>query len=290
MSRRRKKESGPDELFKFLVGVPWWVGPILAALVFIGFRAILPAILSSSVDPTDAGMKTFTTTLTTLSQKFAPIASLGVIFIWGIAEVKKFADRRRLDRQTGLESIGDLSWREFEGLTAEALRRQGYDVEVTGNPAGDGGVDVVARRKGQTTLVQCKHWKTWKVDVKIVRELRGVMAAERAEYGIIVTYGAFTADAEAFAKENRITLIGGNDLVQMIRSVQRKSRVPVGAAEALAAGERPQPTATVVSQEAPSCPRCGTAMRLRTSKRGANAGSQFWGCPRFPACQGTRPI
>jgi hypothetical protein len=38
----------------------------------------------------------------------------------------------------------------------------------------------------------------------------------------------------------------------------------------------------------PTCPSCGQPMRLRTSKRGANAGSQFWGCSTYPACQGTR--
>jgi len=29
-------------------------------------------------------------------------------------------------------------------------------------------------------------------------------------------------------------------------------------------------------------------MVLRTSKRGANAGTQFWGCSTYPTCQGTR--
>ena len=36
------------------------------------------------------------------------------------------------------------------------------------------------------------------------------------------------------------------------------------------------------------CPSCGQPMILRTSKRGANAGSQFWGCSTYPACKGTR--
>lgn len=26
-----------------------------------------------------------------------------------------------------------------------------------------------------------------------------------------------------------------------------------------------------------------------TAKKGANAGSQFWGCPEYPACHATRP-
>ena len=34
------------------------------------------------------------------------------------------------------------------------------------------------------------------------------------------------------------------------------------------------------------CPRCGDEMELRTAKKGANAGKQFWGCTRFPQCRG----
>ena len=37
---------------------------------------------------------------------------------------------------------------------------------------------------------------------------------------------------------------------------------------------------------APSCPKCGSTMVSRAVKRGANAGSTIWGCPRYPACRG----
>jgi ssDNA-binding Zn-finger/Zn-ribbon topoisomerase 1 len=38
----------------------------------------------------------------------------------------------------------------------------------------------------------------------------------------------------------------------------------------------------------PACPDCGAEMRLRTARRGKNAGGQFWGCSRYPECKGTR--
>lgn len=41
--------------------------------------------------------------------------------------------------------------------------------------------------------------------------------------------------------------------------------------------------------EAPSCPRCGRSMVMKQAKRGASAGSSFWGCTGYPACKGTRP-
>lgn len=33
------------------------------------------------------------------------------------------------------------------------------------------------------------------------------------------------------------------------------------------------------------CPRCGNRMVLRTSKRGSNAGTRFWGCSAYPKCR-----
>jgi len=38
------------------------------------------------------------------------------------------------------------------------------------------------------------------------------------------------------------------------------------------------------SLSTPQCPKCGGDMVLRTTKRGKNAGDQFWGCSSFPAC------
>lgn len=34
-----------------------------------------------------------------------------------------------------------------------------------------------------------------------------------------------------------------------------------------------------------TCPKCGGALVLRTTKTGANAGAQFYGCSKFPACR-----
>ena len=33
------------------------------------------------------------------------------------------------------------------------------------------------------------------------------------------------------------------------------------------------------------CPRCGSALVIRTRKTGINAGQQFWGCSTFPKCK-----
>ena len=40
---------------------------------------------------------------------------------------------------------------------------------------------------------------------------------------------------------------------------------------------------------APACPACGKGMVQRTARKGALAGSRFWGCTGYPRCTGTRP-
>ncbi|MEX1201581.1 MAG: topoisomerase DNA-binding C4 zinc finger domain-containing protein [Methylophaga sp.] len=38
------------------------------------------------------------------------------------------------------------------------------------------------------------------------------------------------------------------------------------------------------------CPKCGSEMLLRETKKGENAGKQFWGCSAFPKCRTVRDI
>ena len=42
------------------------------------------------------------------------------------------------------------------------------------------------------------------------------------------------------------------------------------------------------SGEIPTCPKCGSAMVLRTARRGDRAGQQFYGCVNYPKCRGIR--
>ena len=39
-----------------------------------------------------------------------------------------------------------------------------------------------------------------------------------------------------------------------------------------------------------ACPRCGSAVKRRTARRGASAGEKFWGCSEYPKCAGRRPV
>jgi len=191
-----------------------------------------------------------------------------------------FADRIDLER------IRSLSWQEFERRVADVYTNQGYAVELSGGGGADGGVDLRLRRNGKTTLVQCKQWCVYKVGVRPVRELFGVMAAEGADRAVLVSSGRYTEEAHAFAKDKPIELIDGHRLAELFRDVQAEepqfdSRDAAPPSIAVGADQPPAPSP-------PMCPKCGSAMVIRTARRGTNAGNQFWGCTKFPTCKGTR--
>jgi len=163
-------------------------------------------------------------------------------------------------------------------------------VEETGGGGADGGIDLLLRRKGQKVIVQCKQWKTFKVGVKIVREMYGIMTAERADRVIIVASGIYTPDTMDFARGKPIDFVNGKALVQLIRNVKGEPVAAPAAKSEPPAQSTPQKVLNVqmaaCNAAAPSCPKCGATMVTRTARQGANAGNTSWGCPRYPACKG----
>lgn len=95
------------------------------------------------------------------------------------------------------------------------FRRKGFTVEERGGSGPDGGIDLVLHAGNDKYLVQCKQWKAERVGVATVRELFGVMTAERAVGGFVVTSGQFTSDAEQFAEGRSIELVGTDTLLAL---------------------------------------------------------------------------
>jgi restriction system protein len=138
----------------------------------------------------------------------------------------------------------------------------------------------VLARGRERFMVQCKQWRARQVSVSVVRELYGVMAAERVTGGYVVTSGTFTKDAKEFASGRNIELIDGKGLNALLRDSH-------GAALAVA---RPMDIAIPPTKGTPSCPKCKTPMVMRKAKKGSNVGSTFWGCAQYPKCRHTVAI
>ncbi len=112
----------------------------------------------------------------------------------------------------------------FERLCQRVLREAGFTkVEVTGR-SGDGGIDGhgVLRMKlvSFQVLFQAKRWRD-AVGASVVRDFRGAMVG-RADKGLIMTTGRFTADARREATRDgapAIDLVDGEDLCLLLKDL-----------------------------------------------------------------------
>ena len=130
--------------------------------------------------------------------------------------------------QVLLEILRSLSSSGFEKICKRLLRESGFqNVEVTGG-RGDQGIDGIGILQVNPlvsfkVLFQCKRYSGDNaVTPSHVRDFRGSMTG-RADKGIILTTGRFTADAKTEAiREGAppIELVDGEKLVEMFESLE----------------------------------------------------------------------
>jgi len=267
----RRKESG----LELIASAPWPVGIVLGILAYFGVRYGFALLAAFTGNPILSKLGVLARNSD--GYKMLACAALGLCWIAALAScIGRQKRKRLLETQTGLDSLRAMSWREFEMLVGEAFRRLGYRIEETGLGGADGGIDLLLRKDSKTTLVQCKQWRSQRVDVKVVREMYGLLAHHGTDAVKIVAIGDFTPDARRFAQGKPIELIHGEALLVMIRSAQ----------ESPSTATDPSGTRTAASTATPDCPSCGAPMIKRTNGRTREA---FWGCPKYPGCRGTRP-
>lgn len=274
----KRKESGME----LIASMPWPVGFVLGIVAYIAIRYGVGWYASTVNSPVAQGFGKLAS-----SGAYAPFAWLVLTLCW-VGAVISFVRRRHrkhlLETQTGLDSLRKMSWREFEMLVGEAFRRQGYAVSETGLGGPDGGIDLVLHKDGKNTLVQCKQWKTQRVDVKVVREMFGLLMDRGAAAVKIVAIGDYTADARRFAKGKAIELINGETLLAMVREVQ--TALP---ARSVMASSSPANNVKLEAADSINlvCPKCGANMIRRLNRKSNEA---FWGCAKYPSCRGTRAV
>ncbi len=285
---RGKRSSPAEDLMDVVAMLPWWAGVALAAVSYLILHRMAGQEVIAAVEAGEMGTmitQTLWKTLATFGQYLLPLICLAGagMSVWRRRERRKLVTD--VDQSKAANALDGISWREFEMLVGEAFRLQGYQVLETGGAGADGGVDLVLSKRTEKFFVQCKQWKSFKVGVEVVRELYGVMAAKGAAGGFVVTSGRFTEEATRFASGRNLKLIDGPLLHGLIRQAQNaKGQTPELQAD------QPLAPATVDAKTTPGCPICAKPMVKRTAKRGANAGSEFWGCTAYPACRGSRQI
>lgn len=286
-----RRKASAREIVDLVASMPWWVGiagAVLAwaicQLLMVHFSGAARAAAMQASAPGPGQVKAISSTV--IPSMLAGLASVGrivlpVLFVIGaaISAVRRQTGTRLLRAASGsdaAQAVSNMTWQEFEQLVGAHFSARGFSVQRTGGAGADGGIDLRLRRGAELFLVQCKQWRAFTVGVGVVRELYGVMAAEGAAGGYVVTSGRFTAEAREFAHGRNITLLDGAQLRTVIHTA-----APVAASAA--------PRATDARATPPKCPACGNAMVRRTARKGVNAGGTFWGCVTYPRCKGTLP-
>ena len=148
---------------------------------------------------------------------------------WAAENARQEAERERREaaaarwkaeheRRRGLyDHWMSLSGIRFERELATLYGQLGFYVQSTPR-SGDQGIDLVLRKHGKTTVVQCKGHKT-PIGPAAVRELFGAMKASNAHSAILACTGGFTRGVEEFARGKPITLLSARDLAKLGDSV-----------------------------------------------------------------------
>lgn len=275
-------------LFRVYVGLP--LAAVAMILYGYGYQS---AISQSMVDilfpPGEKVEDKMVSVMNLLHSKLPQLVGailfyIGLCFLVGtvVKYLQLSASGRALGRLKGVvnarQVLERMTWDQFEKVICKFFETKGYRARVT-QAGADGGVDVELQGFGHREMVQCKHWKTNRVGVAIVREIYGVVLADGFHRGFIITSGLFTDEAWKFVqRENvkgKVILLDGTQLIEVIKGNGDFDQ------------EEPKPPAVTQSIDAkePLCPVCGGKMVLRKSNKSA-----FFGCSLFPDCRGTREL
>jgi restriction system protein len=265
---RKHRNTPAEDFFESVVDLssilPWWLTLSTAVLLFIFVP--LNIIYTTPTNFSESATFILWLFIQGTFKYMIPMALVIGAVLNILVKIKSVTLFSNISNRGASEVISKLSWQDFEFLLSEWFRKQGYATEITGGGGADGGIDIKLSKDGKTSLVQCKHYKAWKVSVKTVREFFGIVTAENASEGYIVTSGRFTNDAYTFAEGKNIHLIDGRDLVEMLDSGDIS-------------------TANNLVNAAVVCPKCGGQLIERDGKFG-----KFLGCDNYPKCKYTKDI
>lgn len=186
-----KLEMAKDSLFAVLLRSPWWMSLGVAA----GFAALARLVLPEEY------------------RLVGSLTALPFLVIAAMVGWKRLRAPSTAHVATTLETAGSLSWREFSSALEEAFRSDGYAVTRLDQPA----ADFRMVKAGRTSLVACKRWKAASTGVPPLRELHAAGEAVEADECVYVSLGEITDNARRFATEQRIRLLQGTELAQLLR-------------------------------------------------------------------------
>ncbi|NNE06472.1 MAG: restriction endonuclease, partial [Xanthomonadales bacterium] len=131
-----------------VMGLPWQVGVVLAVLCYP--IALLIEWHFNKQEITQA--------LGMTAMRFWPWVAGMFLFAALISYIRGLQKKKLYRQHQYIDKVRALSWQQFEEFMGQYFREQGYSVVETADGP-DGGIDLVLRKDGEKSYVQCKHWK-----------------------------------------------------------------------------------------------------------------------------------
>ncbi len=182
-----------DSLFAILLRLPWWISIVIAAGIVAAARLVVPEV-------------------------YAFFGALPFIVIGGVAGWRQLRAPSAARVAGTLEAVRAMSWGDFSGALADALRNDGYTVSRLAGAA----ADFELAKAGRISLLACKRWKAARTGVDPLRELYEATLAREAHECMYVAAGEITDGARAFALERNIRVIHGAELAKLLPRVRRR--------------------------------------------------------------------
>ena len=110
-----------------------------------------------------------------------------------------------------LKRLAEMPREGFIAALEAGWRREGYEVSRPGGAP----FDLELRREGKVSLVVCRRWKAERTGVEPLRELHAAGRAREAHELVYVAGGEVTAQARAFAAENKVRVLDGAELTRL---------------------------------------------------------------------------
>ncbi len=184
-----KFKMSEKSLFAVLLRSPWWISFLLVAVIALLAGALLP-------------------------KEYAGVGMLGGFPFFVIGCMAMWRQRNlpsAAEVEKGMSMLSSIGWRDFSALLETAFTRQGYTVKHL-----NGAADMQLEKRGVLTVVSAKRWKAAAMGMEPLRELVAQRDALEASNSVCISLGQVSTKAEAYAAENRITLITGADVVSLV--------------------------------------------------------------------------
>jgi len=164
------------------------------------------------------------------------------------------APKQRLQEACwSLDLLSGLDWYGFQELAGRLLQRSGDLPEVAWiRPDGGTALTLMPRARSNRleAIVQCPPWQYHEINAVMLRDLHQVVGRERAQRGIYMTPGTFTAEARSFARLKPLELVDGNDFLRSLQRLPEEARTEL------------LRIVTAGPYAVPSCPSCLRKMEL----------------------------